>query len=248
MARCGCSNAASSVGVADTDSLDLSLLASVFSGNVKVDGLPGNLLEIVAGQGRRVDCGDVAACVGTAADVGVLDSNGIDFSTSGAGTPGDPRIISGDTKAVFFETAAVAFTRTLSGTADVYEEVTELPDLQLTTPGRYIVAYEATGNATITSAGAGVTVAAACAMALYKNGVLVSNSETRLTLNSQGQATTTEPALQIHGSGTGLAVVTSDGDDLFTIWAARNSVAGTTTTIISNSNGRTRIRAWRIGA
>jgi hypothetical protein len=245
MARCGCSNAASSVGVADTTTLDLSLLASVISGNVNVDALPGNLLGIVAG-GLRVDCDDVAACVGSAADVGVLDSDGIDLSTTGAGTPGDPRIISADTKAVFFQTAAVIFTRTLSGTADVYEEVTELPDLQLTTPGTYIVAYEAVGNATITAGTSAVS--AACAMALYKNGALVANSETRLILNSEGLPTTTEPALQLHASGTGIAVVTSDGDDLFTIWAARNSAAGTTTTIISNTNGRTRIRAWRIGA
>ena len=248
MVRCGCSNAASSVGVADTDSLDLSLLASVISGDVKIDALPGNLLQLVAGQGLRVDCSDVAACVGSAADVGVLDSAGIDLSTSGAGTPGDPRIISADTKAVFFQTSAITFTRTLAGAADVYEEVTELPDLILTTPGLYIVTMDVSGTATNASAGAGVGVSTNVSAQLRKDGVLVPNTETKLANVIQGNATTTEPALGVAATGSATRAVVSDGTAALTVWASRSAAAGSVATINSSSTGRTRITAWRIGA
>lgn len=248
MARCGCSNAASSVGVADTDSLDLSLLASVISGDVKIDALPGNLLEIVAGQGLRVDCADVAACVGSAADVGVLDSAGIDLSTSGAGTPGDPRIISADTKAVYYQTVAATFSHTIAGANDVFEKITELPDLVLATAGLYIVTMDVAGTATVT----GSTAAISAAMSAYlaRDGVLVPNTETKLSGVIQGTAAAAQPALGVAATGSATRAVLSDGTTALSVWAARNLSAGSTAVINSGGGtvGRTRITAWRIGA
>lgn len=246
MARCGCSNAASSVGVADTDSLDLSLLASVISGNVRVDALPGNLLGVVAGQGLRVDCAAVAACVGTAADVGVSDSAGIDLSTSGAGIPGDPRIITADTKAVYYQTVANTFTRTLAGAADVYEEVTELPDLILATPGLYIATMDVVGTAT--NAGSTAAISTNVSAAMYRDGVLVPGTETKLSSVIQGLAGTAQPALGVACQGSASRAIFSDGTTALTVWASRNAGAGSTATINSNNTGRTRIIAWRIGA
>lgn len=246
MARCGCSNAASSVGVADTPTLDLSLLASVISGNVKVDALPGNLLQTVAG-GLRVACSDVAACVGTAADVGVLDSPGIDFSTSGAGVPGDPRIISGDLKAVFYQTAAISFTRTLAAANDVLETVTDLPALVLATPGLYIVTMDVQGTLTLTSAAAAASISGSVSAYLLRDGTLVPNTETRLSNVIQGNATTTEPALGVGVTGSATRAVFSDGTTQLRIAGSRN-VTTSVATINSGSTGRTRITAWRIGA
>lgn len=248
MARCGCSNAASSVGVLDTDSLDLSLLASVISGNVKLDPLPGNLLQIVAGQGLRIDCDDVADCVGSAADVGVSDSPGINFSTSGAGIPGDPRIITGDLIAAFFQTSAITFSRTLSSANDVLETVTELPALTLTTPGLYIVNMEVQGTITNASAGAGVGVSSSISAYMLRDGTLVPNTETRLSNLIQGNATTTEPALGVGVTGSATRAVFSDGTTQVRVAASRNLAGASTAVINSNSTGRTRITAWRIGA
>lgn len=247
MARCGCSNAASSVGVADTDSLDLSLLASVISGNVKIDALPGNLLELIAGQGLRVDCADVAACVGGAAAVTVADSPGIDFTSSGAGTPGDPRVISGDLDAVYYQTVAASFSHTIAGAADVYEKITELPDLVLATAGLYIVTMDVVGTLTI----AGSTAAISGAMAAYlaRDGVLVANTETKLSGVIQGTAAAAQPALGVATSGSATRAVFSDGTTALSVWAARNVGAGSTAVVNSGGGtvGRTRITAWRIG-
>lgn len=248
MARCGCSNAASSVGVADTDSLDLSLLASVISGVVKIDPLPDNLLQLIAGQGLRVDCGDVAACVGSAADVGVLDSVGINFSTSGAGTPGDPRIISGDLIPVYYQTAAVAFTHNLAGAVDVQEQITELPSLTLATPGTYLVVADVQGVATNASAAAGVGVSTSVSAYLRRDGIAMPNTETRLSNLIQGNAVTTEPALGASMTGSIIRAVASDGATAITLWGSRSAAAGSTAAIQSSATGRTRISAWRIGA
>lgn len=247
MARCGCSNAASSVGVADTPTLDLSLLASVISGDVKVDALPGNLLSIVAG-GLRVDCDGVAACVGTAADVGVADGPGVDLSTSGAGIPGDPRIISADTKSVFYQTSATTFNHTIAAASDVYEKITEIPDLLLPTPGLYIVTMDVVGTLTI----AGSTAAISGAMSAYlaRDGVLVPNTETKLSAVIQGTAAAAQPALGVAAEGSTTRAVFSDGTTLLSIWAARNVGAGSTAVVNSGGGtvGRSRITAWRIGA
>jgi hypothetical protein len=246
MARCGCSNAASSVGVADTPTLDLSLLASVISGNVKVDALPGNLLKAVAG-GLRVACTDVAACVGTAADVGVQDGPGVDLSTSGAGTPGDPRIISADTKAVFYQTSAITFSRTLSSGNDVIETVTELPALVLATAGLYMVTMDVQG--TITNMGvASGTVSSSMSAYLMRDGVLVPNTETRLSNLIQGTASTAEPALGVGVTGSSTRAVFSDGTTQLRVAASRNLAGTSSAAVNSNSTGRTRITAWRIGA
>lgn len=247
MARCGCSNAASSVGVADTPTLDLSLLASVISGNVKVDALPGNLLSIVAG-GLRVDCDGVSDCVGTAADVGVADGPGVDLSTSGAGIPGDPRIISADTKSVFYQTSAITFSRTLSSANDVLETVTELPALVLATAGLYIVNMEVQGTITNASAAAGAGVSSSMSAYMLRDGTLVPNTETRLSNLIQGNATTTEPALGVGVTGSATRAVFSDGTTQVRVAASRNVAAGSTAVVNSNSTGRTRITAWRIGA
>lgn len=247
MARCGCSNAASSVGVADTDSLDLSLLASVISGQVKIDPLPNNLLQLVAGQGLRVDCGDVAACVGSAADVGVVDSDGINFSTSGAGTPGDPRLISGDTIARFYQTSAITFSHAIAAAANTYEKITELPDLILTVPGLYIVTMDVVGVATNTGSTAAITTSIYAQ--LRRDGVAVPNTETRLSSVVQGTAAAAQPALGVGSTGSTTRAVQSTGGTALSVWAAyAEDNAASTATITSDTTGRTRITAWRIGA
>lgn len=243
MARCGCAGAGGSVGVADTPTLDLSLLAGVISGNVKLDAGAGNILQSVAG-GLRLDCADIQACV-SVGNVGVSDSAGIDFTTSGSGDPGDPRIISGDLKPVWYQTAPVIFTRNLAGAADVYEQVTELPALTLPVAGLYIVAMDVCGVATIT--GTTAALGASVSAQLRRDGVLVPNTETRISAVSQGVASTAEPALGVTATGTAIDAVQSDGTTQLTVWASRNVGGASTAAILSNAVGRTRITAWRIG-
>jgi hypothetical protein len=249
MARCGCAGATGTVGVADTDSVDLSLLNGVIRGNVILDPAGTNLLEI-GPAGLMVDCADVAACIGGAAAVTVADSPGIDFTSTGSGTVGDPRVISGDLKGVFYQTTAVTFARSLVGVNDVFEQVTELPPLVLATPGLYIVTMDVHGAATITTAGPGVPASATVSAQMRRDGVLVPNTETRVASVVQGNNPTAEPALGMNATGSATRAVQSDGTTAVTVWASRNVSnlpAGSTALINSAPTGRTRITAWRIG-
>lgn len=151
-------------------------------------------------------------------------------------------------KVTYYQTAVATFTHALSGVQDVYEQVTELTGLTIPVAGLYELGWTGVGNATITSAGAGTVVAVAAACAVYQNGVLIPNTETRMILNSQGSPTTQEPALQLHASGSGIRVIQCAAGDVLTMWAKRVADAGTTTDIHSDNAGRTRITAIRLGS
>lgn len=241
MARCGCGGASggSGVGVADTPTLDLSLLSSVISGEVKIDPTTGNLLTATA-NGLRIDCGDVLTCVGESGGIAVADSPGIDFTLAGS-------TVSGDLKSVFVQSSAVSFAHTLTGVG-AFQDINEVPDLLIPTDGVYDVMAEASGNATITGAAPGIVVGAGVTFALFKNNVLVANSETRCILNSQGSSSADQPALQLHSSGAVRRLLSCVAGDTFQLYASRNSVSGTTSQIVSGSDGRSRLSAHRIGA
>lgn len=247
MVKCGCAGSASGgVGVADTPSINLQILNSIITGNVKLDPNPDNLLEILAG-GLNIDCADVAACIGTAADVGVLDSEGINFTTSGAGTPGNPRIISGDTIARFYQTSAITFSHLIAAAANTYEKITELPDLILTVPGLYIVTTDVVGVATNT--GSSGLISTSIYAQLRRDGVAVPNTETRLASVIQGTAAAAQPSLGVASTGSSTRAVVSTGGTALSVWAAyAETTAANDATITSDAVGRTRITAWRIGA
>jgi len=227
--------------VADTDTVDMTLLNGIISAATKLDPASGNLLKATA-NGLRVDCSDILACVGESSGVAVADSDGIDFTLSGS-------TVSGDLKAVFAQTAAVTFAHTLGGVG-TYQDINEVPDLVIPADGVYLVTAEAAGNATITQASPGTVVNASVSMALFKNNVIVPNTETRVILNTQGApvAGETEPALQLHGSGSVSRYVSCVAGDTFQLYGARSSDPGTTSQILSNNLGRSRISAHRIGA
>ena len=246
MAKCGCQNAAGAIGVADTPSIDLTLLGQILTGAVKIDPAAGNLLEQVA-NGLRVDCADVAACVGSGAQVNVSDSPGIDFTASGAGTAVDPRNITGDLTARFYQTSAITFSHQIAGAANVYEQISELPPLVLATPGLYIAVMEVAGIATNTGSTAGISSTAYAQ--LRRDGVAVPNTETRLSSVVQGTAAAAQPALGVGTTGSATRAVVSNGSTQLTVWAAQTEDnAASTETITSDATGRTRITAWRIGA
>jgi hypothetical protein len=245
--KCGCSSAAGAIGVSDTPSVDLSLVASILTAAVKLDPAGGNLLQQVA-NGLRVDCAAVAACVGGASAVHVADSPGIDFTESGAGTVVDPRIISGDLKAVFLQSSAATWTHSIVAANGVFEKITELPNLAATVPGLYFVTADAVGNATIPVNAGGSAVAAAVSFYLAKNDVLVPNTETQIPLVSQGNPTVAQPALGVQNEGSASRIVQLAAGDFLSIWGMRNSGAGAVSQILSSNAGRTRITAIRIGA
>lgn len=145
------------------------------------------------------------------------------------------------------QTASLTFTHTLGG-VNTFEEITELGDLIVPLDGLYEVTFDAQGNATNTPAAPGNIVATAATAALYKNDVFVPNTETMLQLNSQGSSTVDQPALQMRGTGSCTVPVQCVAGDRLSLYGKRNSDAGTTTQIVSNSNGRTRITATRLGS
>jgi hypothetical protein len=219
----------------------MTLLGGIITSAANLDPVTGNLLTVTP-NGLRVDCSAVLECVGESAGIAVADSPGIDFTLSGS-------TVSGDLKSVFVQSAAVSFTHAL-GFVGVYQDINEVPDLVIPANGVYLVTAEAAGVATITPAGPGTTVGASVSMALFKNNALVPNSETRCILNSQGApiAGMTMPALQLHGSGSASRYLTCVAGDTFQLYGARNSDAGTTSNIVSGTDGRSRLSAHRIGA
>jgi hypothetical protein len=240
VARCGCGGSGGSgVGVADTPTVDLTLLGSIISGAVKLDPVTGNVLKATA-DGLRVDCSDILTCVGESAGIAVADSDGIDFTLTGS-------TVSGDLKSVYAQSSVVSFTHLLVAGAGVFVDINEVPDLVIPADGVYEVTGEAEGNATIIGVGPGSVVNAAVSIALYKNNVIVPNSETRCMFISQGTSTADQPALQLHATGSASRLVSCVAGDTFQLYASRNSSAGTTTQIVSNGDGRSRMSARRIG-
>lgn len=140
-----------------------------------------------------------------------------------------------------------SFVRTLLGAANVYAELPDIAALVVAVPGKYVVAWDAHGNATNTTASPGTPVNTTAMVGLGLNNALVGGTETMIMLNSQGGPTTQEPAYQIHATGSGTEILDLIAGDELSLFAARASDAGTTTEIISNTQGRTRLRAWRIG-
>lgn len=153
-------------------------------------------------------------------------------------------------KTTFVQSAATNFTHVLDGATDVPEQIGELASVIIATAGWYLVNYAIHGNATITPAAPGISVSASAAGYLYRNGVLVPNTETRVVTLIQGAPTPAggeEPALQSHATGSGGVVVALGAGDTLQIWGSRNSDPGTTTQILSSGTGRTRISALRLG-
>lgn len=93
------SSAGNATQVADTPTIDMTLTGTglsgdpyIISGAVKLDPNAGNLLAATA-SGLFLDCAAVAACV-SAGVTEVMDTNSIDLTLTGAGTLGDPYVIS----------------------------------------------------------------------------------------------------------------------------------------------------------
>lgn len=131
----------------------------------------------------------------------------------------------------------------IAAAAGTYEKITELADLVIVEPGVYLVSWEARGVAVIppgtTAASTGTTVA------IFRDLVQVTGSESELVLVSQAAATTTEPALQIQASGGGTMIMTISANQHLSLSAKRSNAIGTNS-IISDAEGRCRIAAQRI--
>ena len=146
----------------------------------------------------------------------------------------------------YVQNSPESFTFTLDGTNDVFEKVTDFDDVTILVDGYYIVTMDAHGNAINTEAGPGTVVATSVSAQLRVNNAPVAGTETMLIHNSQGNPSTTEPALQLHGTGSCTRVLFLVAGDDLSLWGKRNSDAGTVTEILSNDDGRCRITAARI--
>lgn len=149
----------------------------------------------------------------------------------------------------FAQNNPVSFVFTLDGDQDTFEKVTSFPDVVVPVDGYYYLTSDAHANATITQATPGTPVNAQASSQIRRNNSPISGTETQLMLNSQGGPVPgeTEPALQLHASGSCSRVVFLSAGDLISLWAKRNSDLGTTTEIVSNTQGRCRITLMRFG-
>lgn len=147
----------------------------------------------------------------------------------------------------FVQNNPEAFVFTLDGDQDTFEKVVDFDDVIIPVDGYYFVTMDVHGNATITSATPGTTVNAQISAQLRVNNSPIAGTETMVQLNSQGSSTVDQPALQLHGSGSASRAVFLSAGARLSIWAKRNSDPGTTTTVVSDTQGRCRITAVRFG-
>lgn len=145
--------------------------------------------------------------------------------------------------------ATVSFNHLLDGADGVLEKITEIPNLVIPAGagGRWVVAWDIHGNANNTPATPPTAVATNVFGALAKNDVVVVGTETAVIVNSQATTTTAQPGYQIHATGSGTDILDLVAGDTLSLFAARQADAGTTTEVLSNTAGRTRLRAWRLG-
>ena len=146
----------------------------------------------------------------------------------------------------FVQNSPEAFVFVLDGANDVFEKVTDFDDVTIAVDGYYIVTMDARGNATITSATPGTVVAASVSAQLRVDNVAVAGTETLCATASQGSSTVDQPALQIHGTGSSTRTLFLTAGQKLSLWGKRNADAGTTTTMLSDDDGRCRITATRI--
>lgn len=145
--------------------------------------------------------------------------------------------------------ATANFTHLLDGANGTFEEITEIAPLVIPAGagGKWVVAWDVHGEATNTASTPPTAVSTNVYAALAKNNVVVVGTETEVLVNNQGITTNAQPSYQLHATGSGTDILDLVPGDELSLFAARSSDAGTTTQVLSNPTGRTRIRAWRIG-
>lgn len=146
----------------------------------------------------------------------------------------------------FAETSLLTFEFILNGAQDVFEEVTDLPELIVPEDGLYLVIYDARGKAAVQSVAAGSIVGASVSAQLRIDNVAVSNSERMLAATVQGLPGLEQPAMQTQGTGSCSTILQLNQGDGLSIWAKRNADAGTVTSVMSDDDGRTSIVIYRL--
>jgi hypothetical protein len=144
-------------------------------------------------------------------------------------------------------TGSVTFVHVLDGVNGVYEQITELPGVVAPEDGIWVITGDARGEALITPAAIGTDVEASVSVHLAVNGVLVLGSETMVARLHQDAPASVQPELEIQNTGSVTRIVSLSAGDVVTLWGARTSDAGTTSQIVSNNLGRTRITMHRTG-
>lgn len=144
-------------------------------------------------------------------------------------------------------TGSVTFTYVLDGVNGVYEEVTPLPGVNAPEDGIWVVTADVRGEALITPAAIGTDVEASVSAQLRVNGAAVLGSETMIARLHQDAPLNVQPELEIQNTGSVTRILALSAGDEVTVWAARTSDAGTTSQVVSNNLGRTRITMHRIG-
>lgn len=144
-------------------------------------------------------------------------------------------------------TGSVTFTYVLDGVNGVYEQITDLPPVVAPVDGIWVITADARGQALITAAGIGTDVEATVSVQLRVNGNPVLGSETMAARLHQDPPLSAQPELEIQNTGSVTRIVALSAGDAVTLWGARTSDAGTTSQVVSNNLGRTRITMHRIG-
>lgn len=161
----------------------------------------------------------------------------------------DPEL---NVKPMTFASAPVTFTHALTGASGAFEDINEVADVTVTESGLYEVAWSIYGSALIEAEPASSTQTTVITFgAVFKNGVKIEGTEcvpASALEGSTGAGVQTEPRLQVQGTAGGSQPVSLVAGDVLTIQGGRafSGSVSTSSSIISNTNGRTSLSATRI--
>lgn len=146
------------------------------------------------------------------------------------------------------QSPSLNFVRDLGGAANAYAVVTDVPALVVPISGAYEVTADVHGMAAVQAVAAGSVVEASVFAALAVNGVLQAGTETTVVRNAFGSPGTAQPAHTVESTGAVTRFFQLTAGDQIQLFAARFSDPGTTSRVVSNVQGRTRLTFKRLAS
>lgn len=147
------------------------------------------------------------------------------------------------------QTAAVVFSHLLDGVDGTYELITELPAVTPDVGGLYLVTWDAHGEVIVPPNNPGVALNARCFAAIAIGGVFQAGTETMVcSVNLGASPSINEVAQGTESTGSGSRVFQlTAGQTIQLMGAQDGNAAPSSTRIISDTAGRSRITIVRLG-
>ena len=150
-------------------------------------------------------------------------------------------------KAMTQQSTAATFSHVIAAATNVFEKITEVADLTVQESGLYKIVWQAQGQVTTPANTPGTAQSAVTSAAAYKNGAIISGTETKLDgFVLGGSPSVNVPAHGLYMTGTGVSYQSLNSGDVISLYAKKVSGIASTHSIESSADGRTYIALERI--